>query len=596
MAREITADDDSDITDITEIAHEEDRLAALYRYALLDSPREDSFDDLVAMGARYFDVPYAVISLIDRDRIWFKSRYGIDDPEVVRTPGLCATAIQQDEIYHLENASLDPIACRHPLVEPEDGIRFYAGAPLRSEDGFNIGSICVMGHEPRDLTENDRRFLEALGRLTINEIERRYAQQQLEILNQDLDARVQLRTRELDRVIADLKREASEKSLVNEALLASEEKQRRIAEVASDFCFEVEVSPDEGSRLLWCTGDVRGITGWSLEEIDLTDWSQYVHPEDHPRLPGIFESATTAGRAEFEYRFLCKSGDPRWVRLSLSATTPHTDLRSMRFLAAVKDLQSLRSAEEAAEARTRDLEQSRLQLHEARRLAWLGTVAAGMAHQINNPVGSMLAAAEFALGDEGDANPTHRRALEDIRGEAMRCGKIVRSMLQFARQESTPKVRRDLREVLASAVQLAETYAHTHHVKMETTISSAEIVPVTLSNVEIEEVLVNLMRNAIESGPRHPVRVSLCIDEHDAVIQIVDDGVGIPVELSKRVFDPFFTTRLAEGGTGLGLSVCDGIVADHDGGIELSSRPEQGTTVTVRLPLDASAPPTANAT
>ena len=148
----------------TQIAKEEGRLAALYRFALLDSPREDSFDDLVVMAARYFDVPYAVISLIDRDRIWFKSRYGIEDPEVVRTPGLCATAIQQDDIYHLEDARLDPVARHHPLVEPDDGIRFYAGAPLRSADGFNIGSICVMGHEPRDLTSNDREFLEALGR------------------------------------------------------------------------------------------------------------------------------------------------------------------------------------------------------------------------------------------------------------------------------------------------------------------------------------------------------------------------------------------------------------------------------------------------
>ena len=592
MSREISPDERSPADALsageqTALAREEGRLAALYRYALLDSPREDAFDDLVAMGARYFDVPYAVISLIDRERIWFKARYGIDDPQVVRTPGLCATAIQQDDIYHLQDASQDPVACHHPLVEPEDGIRFYAGAPLRSEDGFNIGSICVMGHEPRDLTDNDRRFLESLGRLTINEVERRYAQEQLEILNQDLDARVRLRTRELDTVIADLKREAFERSRVNEALLATEEQQRRIAEIASDFCFEVELSPGEGNRLLWATGDVEGITGWSLDEIDLADWSRYVHPEDQRRLPDIFESATTSGRAEFEYRFMCKNGDPRWVRISLSTKSRQTDLRSMRFLAAVKDLQSLRSAEEIAEARSRDLEQSRLQLHEARRLAWLGTVAAGMAHQINNPVGSMLAAAEFALVDDEDGSATQRQALEDIRAEAMRCGKIVRSMLQFARQESTPKVRTDLREVLSSAVQLAETYAHDHHVKIESRIGATDVVPVRLSGVEIEEVLVNLLRNAIESSPRHPVQVSLTIDAGEAVIRVVDDGTGIPIELTKRVFEPFFTTRLAQGGTGLGLSVCDGIVAEHGGQLELASQPESGTTVTLRLPLES---------
>lgn len=567
-------------------AREEGRLAALYRYALLDSPREGAFDALVEMGARYFDVPYAVISLIDRDRIWFKSRYGIDDPEVVRTPGLCATAIQQDEIYHLLDASQDEVARHHPLVEPADGIRFYAGAPLRSEDGFNIGSICVMGHEPRDLSDNDRRFLESLGRLTINEVERRYATEQLEMLNRDLDARVQLRTRELDGLIADLKREAFEKSEINEALIASEQQQRRIAEVASDFCFEVELDPDAGSRLLWVTGDLEGIMGWTLAEIDLTDWTRYVHPEDRMRLPGMFESATTSGRAEFEYRFRCKSGAYRWVRLSLSATSRKTNLRSMRFLAAVKDLQSLRSAEEVAEARSRDLEQSRVQLHEARRLAWLGTVAAGMAHQINNPVGSMLAAAEFALSDRATESGTVAHdALEDIRSEALRCGKIVRSILQFARQESTPKTRMDLCEIVDSAVQLAETYAHDHHVKIETLIHAKGAVPVHLSSVEIEEVLVNLLRNAVESKPATAIRISLDVAHGEAVVRVVDDGVGIPVELTRRIFDPFFTTRLAQGGTGLGLSLSDGIIADHSGKLELTSRPDEGTTVTVRLPM-----------
>jgi len=567
---------------------EEGRLAALYRYALLDTPREDTFDDLVAMGARYFGVPYAVISLIDRDRIWFKSRFGIDDPEVVRSPGLCATAIQRDSIYHLLDASLDPIACTHPLVEPADGIRFYAGAPLRSEDGYNIGSICVMGHEPRDLTENDRRFLEALGRLTINEIERRYAQEQLQLLNQGLDARVRQRTRELDSLISDLKHEGEEKSLANAALQQSEERQRQIAELSSDFCFEIEIEPGQPARLLWTTGPVSAITGWSTDELDLANWSQYVHPEDRMRLPGIFESATTSGRAEFEYRFHCKDGSYRWVRLNLDASAGRDNMRSMRFLVAVKDLHSLRSAEDLAEARSRDLEQSRLQLHEARRLAWLGTVASGMAHQINNPVGSMLAASEYALVQAGasDERATWKRALEDIRDEAKRCGKIVRSILQFARQESTAKRRTDLRDVIETATGLSASFADEKHIKLETTAETLEPLPILMSRVEIEEVFVNLIRNAIEAEPEKGVRVELARSGDDAIVRVIDDGVGIPMELTQRVFDPFFTTRLEKGGTGLGLSVAQGIVADHGGTIEVTSQSGHGTTVTVLLPLE----------
>jgi len=577
-----------DVSERTDEAQEEGRLAALYRYALLDTPREGAFDDLVEMGARYFGVPYGVISLIDRDRIWFKSRFGIDDPEVTRTPGLCATAIKQDGIYHLFDASKDEIARRHPLVEPDGGIRFYAGAPLRSHDGFNIGSICVMGHEPRALTENDRRFLESLARMTVNEVERRYAQEQLEILNQELDSRVRLRTRELDAVIADLKRESFEKSQAHGDLLASEDQQRRIAELAADFCFEVELEPGQDARLLWTTGPVEEITGWSTDELDLANWMQYVHAEDRLRLPGVFESATTSGASEFEYRFHCKGGDYRWVRLTLSARKGSGNPRAMRFLVTVKDVHTLRDAEDLAEARSRDLEQSRLQLNEARRLAWLGTVAAGMAHQINNPVGSMLAAADYALVNEGapEERETWKGALSDIQREAQRCGKIVRSILQFARQESTPKRRSDLHEVLDAAIALAESYAHDNHVRLVLELPEYAPIPVVLSRVEIEEVLVNLIRNAVEAKPKGPIRISLRAEEKEAILSVADDGVGIPVELTQRIFDPFFTTRLEQGGTGLGLSVAEGILADHRGTIDVESRPSHGTVVTVRLPVD----------
>ena len=127
---------------------------------------------------------------------------------------------------------------------------------------------------------------------------------------------------------------------------------------------------------------------------------------------------------------------------------------------------------------------------------------------------------------------------------------------------------------------------------METRVQTTDVVPVRLSNVEIEEVLVNLMRNAIESNPKHPVHVSLSLEGDDAIIRVVDDGVGIPVELTKRVFDPFFTTRLRDGGSGLGLSVVHGIVTEHGGEIEVESEPGAGTRIALRFPIaQRTAPP-----
>lgn len=566
---------------------EESRLKALYRYALLDTPREESFDDLVRMGAGYFGVPYCLIGLIDRDRVWFKSRFGIDEPESARSEGLCVTAIKHSGIYHLYDARLDEIASSHPLVSPSDGIRFYAGHPLVTQDGFKIGSICVMGREPRDLSDADHEFLSALARLATNEIERRYAQEELQRLNRDLDRRVKERTKTLDSVVRDLEKEVEAKGQVNEALLLSQESQRRIAELSGDYCFELDLTDRQRPQFLWFTSPSDKPNDFMMPATDLVEWDRHVHPEDRKLLPALLETVIEKGESAAEYRFLKPNGQYRRVRIHAGLSKPGSASSGPTVIVAIKDLDNLRRAEDLVAERTRDLKQSRVQLREARRLAWLGTVAAGLAHQINNPVGSMLAAAQFALlcEDQSEERTQWKKALEDIEKEARRCGTIVRGIRRFARGESTAKSRENLVEVVASALQLVDSYAQERHVALEFE-TKEDSIPVRISKVDIEEMLVNVLRNAIESEPRKPVRIFLDADERSATIDVLDDGCGIQAERSQEVFDPFFTTRLEQGGTGLGLSIADGIVADHKGTIELRNRPQSGVRAAIRLPLD----------
>ncbi len=566
---------------------EESRLEALHRYALLDTPSEESFDDLVKMGVGYFKVPYCLIGLIDRERIWFKSRHGISDPECARIEGLCATTIKNSGIYHLYDASLDETASRHPLVSPDDGIRFYAGHPLETHDGFRIGSICVMGHEPRALSEPDREFLTALARLATNEIERRYAQAELQKLNGELDQRVAARTQALDAVVQDLESEVEAKIQANEAFLLSQERQRRIAKLSGDNCFELDFSDRGDPKLIWFAGPSEEEDGFVGLDSELADWDRFVHPDDRALLPALFKTAIEKGESAAEYRSLKPDGQYRRVRIHAGLSRTSANLKGPTVVVAIKDLDKLRRAEDLVAERTRDLKQSRVQLREARRLAWLGTVAAGMAHQINNPVGSMLAAAQFALlcEDQPEERGQWKKALEDIESEAKRCGTIVRGIRRFARGEASEKERENLVEVVAAALALVDSYAHEHRVLLKFE-SRVDPVPVRISKVDIEEMLVNVLRNAIESGPKKPVRILLDADEDSATIDILDDGCGIPAERVQEVFDPFFTTRLEQGGTGLGLSVADGIVADHKGTIELINRAECGTQASIKLPLD----------
>ena len=578
---------DPDETSTVEPDLEESRLDALYRYALLDTPREESFDDLVKMGAGYFDVPYCLIGLIDRDRVWFKSHFGLNESETSRTEGLCVTAIKTSGIYHLYDASQDEIASTHPLVLPSDGIRFYAGHPLETHDGFKIGSICVMGYEPRDLSDADRDFLSALARLATNEIERRYAQAELQRLNRDLDLRVKARTQALDAVVHDLESEVEAKIRANEAVLLGQERQRRIAELSGDYCFEVDFTDRQHPEIIWFAGPTENANDLVMPEADLSDWEQFVHPEDRALFPALFTTAIEKGEAAAEYRFL--RPDARYSRIRIHAGLSRTPAGSKgpNVIVAIKDLDNLRRAEDLVAERTRDLKQSRVQLREARRLAWLGTVAAGLAHQINNPVGSMLAAAQFALlcEEQPEERAQWKKALQDIEKEAKRCGTIVRGIRRFARGEAASKDRENLVEVIASALQLVDSYAQQHRVRLEFD-SKQDPIPIRMNKVDIEEMLVNVLRNAIEAGPTRPVRISLNTDGDSATIDILDDGCGVPAEQSQQVFDPFFTTRLEQGGTGLGLSIADGIVADHKGSIEVVSPAESDTRVSIRLPLD----------
>lgn len=130
-------------------ASEPERLAALHRYEILDTPPDGSFDRLTAIAARHFRVPISIVTLVDHDRIWFKSQQGLPGvAQIDRVPGLCASAILQDDVWSVERADTDPRTLANPLVAGEFGLRFYAGAPLKTRDGHNLGTICVIDREP----------------------------------------------------------------------------------------------------------------------------------------------------------------------------------------------------------------------------------------------------------------------------------------------------------------------------------------------------------------------------------------------------------------------------------------------------------------
>lgn len=156
--------------------NEIERLKALKRYDILDTPADGNFDRLTSLASKMFNMPIAIISLVDKDRIWFKSHHGLEGVEQIdRDPGLCASAILSKDVYLVENAIEDPRCLTNPLVCGQFGLRFYAAAPLRTGDDHNIGTFCIIDKIQRYINKDQMEILQELAAIVVDEMELRLA-------------------------------------------------------------------------------------------------------------------------------------------------------------------------------------------------------------------------------------------------------------------------------------------------------------------------------------------------------------------------------------------------------------------------------------
>ncbi|HVF13010.1 MAG TPA: SpoIIE family protein phosphatase [Acidimicrobiales bacterium] len=170
---------------------EAERLAAVRRYDVLDTPPDGAFERITALAARLFDVPISIVSIVDTDRIWFKSHHGLDVEEIGREPGLCASAILHPEPLFVTDASIDPRTLANPLVAGEFGLRFYAGVPLTTHDGYSLGTLCVIDRHPRETTPDELQTLSDLASLVMDELELRLSAKRSVSLEAELRRRAE---------------------------------------------------------------------------------------------------------------------------------------------------------------------------------------------------------------------------------------------------------------------------------------------------------------------------------------------------------------------------------------------------------------------
>ena len=226
------------------------------------------------------------------------------------------------------------------------------------------------------------------------------------------------------------------------------------------------------------------------------------------------------------------------------------------------------------------------QIMKSERLATLGQLAAGVAHEINNPLGAILMYTHLTLEDMKEEDVL-RKNLEKAVTEASRCKNIVKGLLDFARQ-TEPKVEQwDVNEIIERTLGVVENQALFQNVKIAKVLCSS--LPKVLMDVsQMQQVFTNIVLNAaeaMEGKGKLTVATRMAHDNEHIEVEFTDTGCGIGPEIREKMFDPFFTTKEVGRGTGLGLAVSHGIIARHRGSIEVKSEPGKGTSFIIRLPL-----------
>ncbi len=239
--------------------------------------------------------------------------------------------------------------------------------------------------------------------------------------------------------------------------------------------------------------------------------------------------------------------------------------------------------EEIIAQRTRALEESQERLRRADRLASLGTLAAGIAHEINNPLGTIMLAADSARASVENSEFVVEM-LDSIKRDVERCGSIVRSVLQFATDQPADRWPVALNGIVRHSLDFTREHAREQDVELIDELGEGRAM-VTANPNQLEQVFINLISNAVHACDEAGRVTLVSQDAGDRVrILVRDNGRGMEDAAIKQAFDPFYTTRLGRGGTGLGLSTCHGIVTNHGGEIEIVSELGRGSTVSVELP------------
>jgi signal transduction histidine kinase len=532
------------------VTHEQQRLSALHRYCVLDTPPEPAFDRLTHLAHHLLRTPTALVSLVETDRQWFKSRIGLDASETPREWSFCAHALQTEEVLVVPDTREDERFADNPLVTGPPGIRFYAGAPLITEDGFALGTICAIDYKPRPPPDSaDLESLRRLADCVVAALEQRMVVRELAARQSDLSEKSTL----LQTTI----------NAAGEGIGAFDSDLRLVAR-NDQFLTLLDLPPELGSL------------GTPFEAISafVAEYGGYGAGD-----PEAWVAARTdAVRRGLPHRLEIVRADGHIIEVQGfpvpggGRVTSYTDITEQR----------------------RHSEELRRRIAERDAIAKLkNEFVSTVSHELRTPLTSISGAmALLKTGRVGTLPSAAEKMVSIAHGSSVRLIKLVDDILDIDKLESG-KTKfhvgpHRVAPLVERAVNETAPFAEMFFVEF----STRSLDPDATALVDPDrciQVVTNLLSNAAKfSTPGGEVTVTVDRCDEQVRISVKDCGPGIPHEFRDRVFEKFAqadgSDRRQSGGSGLGLAVVKSIVENLDGTVGFETLDGRGTTFHVCFP------------
>ncbi|MEO1830562.1 MAG: ATP-binding protein [Pseudomonas sp.] len=517
------------------------RLEALARLQILDTPSEQAFDDLTELAARWLDTPIALVSLVDDQRQWFKSRVGLAAEQTPRELAFCAHAIQAHELFEVPDAARDERFCDNPLVTGEPNIRFYAGMPIASPDGELVGTLCVIDRVPRELSEVQQDTLRRLARTAEFQLQLRISLLESEQRATELEHQQALNQRLLDSITAGVVacNDAGELTLFNNtARLWHGTDVMKIP--ASEWGLYYDLYEPDGQTPLAIEA-IPLLRAWRGEAVENTEIS-------------------IAAVGQPLRQVLCSGG-----QLYPEHGGPGAAIVVMHDITEIRRASNLKSE-------------------------FLATVS----HELRTPLTAINGAIGLLRsGAIGNLPPTSERLLRIAQENSQRLGELINDLLDMEKLEAgqldlqlKPQL---LRPIVQNALEINQPYARRYQVSWQLESGAADPI-VRVDERRLQQVLSNYLSNAAKfSHAGGLIQVQLLIEGDEVEVQVVDQGIGIAEEQQPLLFNKFIqldnSNARQRGGTGLGLAICKELVERMDGQVGVRSREGAGSCFWFRLPL-----------